>query len=85
MGGKESILVIIKTTEIASSALGSSRGDAVQNYEGTATAMLVINKNVASMTDPAEQVEVVNAIVPGMNQYFKIRDYEQMMPITSLG
>jgi hypothetical protein len=51
------------------------------NYEGTATAMLVINKNVASMTDPAEQVEVVNAIVPGMNQYFKIRDYEQMMPI----
>jgi len=37
VGGKESILVIIKTTEIASSALGSSRGDAVQNYEGTAT------------------------------------------------
>ena len=51
------------------------------NYEGTATAMLVINKNVANMTDPAEQVEIVNAIVPGMNQYFKIRDYEQMMPI----
>ena len=51
------------------------------NYEGTATAMLVINKNVANMTDPEEQVEIVNAIVPGMNQYFKIRDYEQMMPI----
>jgi hypothetical protein len=44
--------------------------------------MLIINKDASSMTDPEEQVEIVNAIVPGMNQYFKIRDYEQMTPIT---
>ncbi len=52
------------------------------NYEGCDTAILIINKNAASMTDPEAQVEIVNAIVPGKNQIFKIRDYEQMMPIT---
>ena len=33
------------------------------------------------MANPEDEVEIVNAIVPGKNQYFKIRDYEQMTPI----
>ena len=51
------------------------------NYEGSDTAILIINKDVSSMKDPVEEVEIVNAIVPGMNTYFKVRDYEQMQPI----
>ncbi|MDD4684167.1 MAG: YDG domain-containing protein [Bacteroidales bacterium] len=52
------------------------------NYVGRDTAMLVINKNAANMTNPEEQIEIVNAIIPGKNQYFKIRDCEQMTPVT---
>ena len=51
------------------------------NYEGSDTAILIINKDASSMKDPVEEVEIVNAIVPGMNTYFKVRDYEQMQPI----
>ncbi|MFA6200743.1 MAG: gliding motility-associated C-terminal domain-containing protein, partial [Bacteroidales bacterium] len=52
-----------------------------ENYEGCDTAVLIINKNASKMSNPEDEVEIVNAIIPGMNQYFKIRDYEQMKPI----
>ena len=53
-----------------------------ENYEGCDTAVLIINKDASKMSNPEDEVEIVNAIIPGMNQYFKIRDYEQMKPIT---
>ncbi|MFA6199408.1 MAG: ice-binding family protein [Bacteroidales bacterium] len=49
-----------------------------ENYEGCDTAVLVINKDLLDMTD----VEIVNAIVRGMNPYFRIGNYDQLMPIT---
>ena len=53
-----------------------------ENYEGCDTAVLIINKNVLDLEDPEDDVVIVNAIIRGMNTYFRISDYEQLMPIT---
>lgn len=53
-----------------------------ENYEGCDTAVLIINKNVLDLENPEDDIVIVNAIIRGMNTYFRISDYDQLMPIT---